>query len=182
MPLFVALIAAILRIEKFSRAQVFGLLLILLGALIIVGLHGSSWSFSRGIGDTLFLFASFLTACYTVILRQAKLDPIHAAALVATGSMVVYVPFYIVLHGLHFAGVSSTALIIQAVFQGIAVTIISSALFYAQGGCHSWSFGWLGLRRLGARALLAIPLLDEWPTTSGWTAIALVSGGVYFTS
>lgn len=183
MPLFVALIAAILGIERFISAQIFGLLLTLLGALVIVGLHDSFWSFSRGVGDALFLFASFLTACYTVILRQAKLDPIHAAALVSTGSMVVYVPVYIVLHGLHFAGVSSTALITQVVFQSIVVTIVSLVLYARAiaiiGASRGSAFGAL-VPVLSA--LMAIPLLDEWPTPPSWTGIALVSGGVYLAS
>ena len=44
-------------------------------------------------GDVLFLVASFLTAGYTVIMRKSKLDPVHVAALVATGSLVIYAPF-----------------------------------------------------------------------------------------
>jgi hypothetical protein len=38
------------------------------------------------------LIAGFLTACFTVIMQQAKPDPIHAAALVSTGSLVIYAP------------------------------------------------------------------------------------------
>ena len=113
MPLFVALIAATGRIEKSSSGQKFGLSLILAGALLIVGWHGSSWSVSRGIGDALFLFASFLTACYTVVLRRARLDPVHAAALVSVGSLVIYAPVYLALRGFHLAGVSLNGLITQ---------------------------------------------------------------------
>jgi len=75
MPLFVALIAAIVLREKPPKAQKFGLSLILSGALIIIGGHGMAWSSLRIFGDALFLIASFLTACYTVIVRQSKLDP-----------------------------------------------------------------------------------------------------------
>jgi drug/metabolite transporter (DMT)-like permease len=31
-------------------------------------------------------------------------------------------------------------------------------------------------------ALLAIPVLGEWPTKSGWVGIVLISGGVYLAS
>ena len=47
MPLFVALIAVIVLGEKSSTAQKIGLSLILSGALIIVGWHGTTWSISR---------------------------------------------------------------------------------------------------------------------------------------
>ena len=89
MPLFVALIAATTLGEKPSKAQKTGLSLILCGALIIIGWHGAAWSISRAFGDVLFLVASFLTACYTVIMRRSKLDPVHVAALVSTGSLVI---------------------------------------------------------------------------------------------
>jgi drug/metabolite transporter (DMT)-like permease len=118
-----------------------------------------------------------------VVLRRAQLDPVHAAALVATGSMVVYVPFYVALHGLHFAGVSSTTLIVQVVFQGIVVTIISLVLYARAvailGASRASAFGALVPALSG---LFAIPLLAEWPTTAGWVAIALISGGVYLAS
>ena len=104
MPLFVALIAAMLLGERFSPARKLGLALILAGALIIVFWHrqdgdGSGWNGSRPIGDGLFLCASFLTACFTVVMARAKLEPLHAAALVSTGSLVLYLPIYLGLGG-----------------------------------------------------------------------------------
>jgi drug/metabolite transporter (DMT)-like permease len=96
MPLFVALIAALVLGERLSTAQKLGLSLILAGALIIVGWHAAAWSPSRSFGDALFLFAAFLTACFTLVMRQAKLDPLHVVALVSTGSLVIYLPIYLV--------------------------------------------------------------------------------------
>src|SRR5207248_5656439 len=58
-----------------------------------------AWSISRTIGDAFFLLASFLTGCFTVTMRQAKLEPLHATSLVATGSMVMYLPIYLALCG-----------------------------------------------------------------------------------
>jgi drug/metabolite transporter (DMT)-like permease len=183
MPIFVALIAATVLGEKFSTAQKIGLSLILSGALTIVSWHGTAWSVSRSIGDMLFLTASFMTACFTVIMRQAKLDPIHAAALVSTGSFVIYVPVYFLIHGLRLAEVPLADLTIQVIFQGIVLTIISLVLY----GRAVVILGASGGSAFGAlvpaiSAVLAIPLLGEWPTTSGWIGIALISGGVYLAS
>ncbi len=76
MPLFVALIAATVVGERLSTMRNLGLSLILAGAAIIVGWHaegrGTAWSLSRTLGDALFLIAAFLTACFTVAMRQAK--------------------------------------------------------------------------------------------------------------
>ena len=67
--------------------------------MIIVGWHAAAWSPSRTFGDALFLFAAFLTACFTVVMRQAELDPLHVVALVSTGSLVIYLPIYLALCG-----------------------------------------------------------------------------------
>ena len=163
MPLFVALITAIVLREKPVRTQKIGLSLILSGALVIIGWHDTAWRISRGFGDLLFLVASFLTACYTVIMRQSKLDPIHVAALVSTGSLVIYVPPYFAVHGIHFSDVRFADLTFQVIFQGIVVTIISLVLY----GRAVLILGASGGSAFGAlvpalSALLAIPLLGEW--------------------
>jgi drug/metabolite transporter (DMT)-like permease len=183
MPLFVALIAAIVLGEKPSTAQKIGLSLMLSGALIMIGWHGTAWSLSRSIGDVLFLVASFLTAGYTVIMRQSKLDPMHVAALVSTGSLIIYAPLYFGIRRLHLAQAPVVDLTVQMIFQGIVVTIISLVLY----GRAVLILGASGGSAFGAfvpalSAGLAIPLLGEWPTRSGWIGIALISAGVYLTS
>jgi drug/metabolite transporter (DMT)-like permease len=183
MPLFVALLAAIVLGEKPATAQTMGLSLILSGTLLMIGWHGTAWSLSRSIGDMLFLVASFLTAGYTVIMRQSKLDPIHVAALVSTGSLVIYAPLYVGIRGWHLAQAPVADLTVQMLFQGIVVTIISLVLY----GRAVLILGASGGSAFGAfvpalSAVLAIPLLGEWPTRSGWIGIALISAGVYLTS
>src|SRR5260370_1010059 len=103
MPLFVAVIAAIVLGEQLATPGKLGLSIISAGALIIVGWHVSSWSTSRSVGDALFLSAAFLSACFTVAMRQARLDPLHAAAPVSTGSLVIYLPLYLALYGTRLA-------------------------------------------------------------------------------
>jgi len=187
MPLFVALIAATLLHEQLSRAQKAGLLLIVAGALILVGWHTEAghtgWNTSRTFGDALFLLASFLTAIFTVITRQAKLDPIHAAALVSTGSLIIWLPFYFTLAENHLFQIPLRDLALQAIFQGVLVTIISLVLYVRSvailGASGGAAFGALVP---ALTAFLAIPLLGEWPSDIGWVAIVLMSAGVYLTS
>ncbi|HEV2302977.1 MAG TPA: DMT family transporter, partial [Stellaceae bacterium] len=183
MPLFVALIATPVLGEKPSTTQKFGLSLILTGALVIIGWHGPAWGILRTFGDLLFLVASLLTACYTVVMRRSKLDPVHAAALVSTGSLVIYAPLYFEVRGLHLAEVPAVDLAVQMFFQGILVTIISLVLY----GRAVLILGALGGSAFGAlvpalSAVLAIPLLGEWPNAAGWAGIILVSAGVYLAS
>jgi drug/metabolite transporter (DMT)-like permease len=187
MPLFVALIAAIVVGERLSTARILGLSLILAGAVAIVGWHagdrGTAWSTSRTFGDTLFLIAAFLTAGFTIVMRQAKLDPLHAAALVSTGSLVIYLPTYFALYGARLARMPLADLAVQALVQGVGVTIISLVLY----GRAVVILGASGGAAFGAlvptlSALLAIPLLGEWPTATDWVALGLISAGVYLAS
>ncbi len=185
MPLFVALIAASVLGERLSSARKLGLSLIVAGALIIVGGHAwsAAWSISRALGDALFLVAAFLSACFTVAMRQARLDPLHAAALVATGSLVIYLPVYLAFFGSRLALLPPADLAVQALFQGVVVTIISLLLY----GRAVALLGASGGSAFGAlvpalSALFAIPLLGEWPSETDWMGIVLISFGVYLTS
>jgi drug/metabolite transporter (DMT)-like permease len=183
MPLFVALIAAV-RLRKMPpAAEKLGLSLILAGALVIVGAHDGAWSPARAFGQGLFLSAAFLWACFTIVLQRAGLEPLHATALVSTGSALLYVPPYLALRGTGLALVPATDLATHALFQGVLVTIVSLVLYGravailgASGGA---AFGALVP---GLSALIAIPLLGEWPGAAGWLGIATVSAGVYIAS
>jgi drug/metabolite transporter (DMT)-like permease len=185
MPLFVALIATVVLKEQLSIGRKVGLLLILMGALIIVACQGWSgtWSISRTIGDALFLLASFLTACFTVTMRQAKLEPLHATALVATGSLVIYLPIYLALYGARLEQLTLAEFAVQAFFQGVLVTIVALVLYgraiVILGASDGAAFGALVP---ALSALFAIPLLAEWPNESSWIAIVFVSIGVYLAS
>jgi drug/metabolite transporter (DMT)-like permease len=116
-------------------------------------------------------------------MRQSKLDPIHVAALVSTGSLAIYAPIYFAVHGIHLAKAPVHDLATQTIFQGIVVTIISIVLY----GRAVLILGASGGSAFGAlvpalSAVLAIPLLGELPTRSGWIGIALISIGVYLAS
>jgi drug/metabolite transporter (DMT)-like permease len=98
-------------------------------------------------------------------MRQARLEPLHAAALVSTGSLVIYLPIYLALHGARLTRLTLAEFTVQALFQGVLVTIVSLVLYVravailgASGGA---AFGALVP---ALSALFAIPLLAEWPT------------------
>lgn len=185
MPLFVALIASVVLGEGLSPKRKAGLLLIFAGALIIVGWHtwGAAWSLARIFGDALFLLASFLTACFTVQMRQSSLEPLHAAALVSTGSLVIYLPVYLALHGIHFAQATLAAITVQAIFQGVLVSVVAVVLY-----CRAVAvLGALAGAAFGAlvpslSALFAIPVLGEWPGETDSFGIIAISAGLYLAS
>jgi drug/metabolite transporter (DMT)-like permease len=187
MPLFVALIAAIVLGESIVIARRLGLVLILAGALVIMVWHAVdrsiAWNASRTFGDALFPCAALMTASFTVVMRRARLDPLHAAALVATGSLVIYLPIYLAVAETRLAAVPLAELAMQAIFQGVFVTIVSIVLY----GRAILILGASGGAAFGAlvpalSALFAIPLLGEWPSETDWLGVTLISAGVYLAS
>jgi drug/metabolite transporter (DMT)-like permease len=186
-PLFVAAIAFAFARERVSFAQSAGLILIVAGAVLLIVANaadtGTSWSSSRAFGAMLSLLAALMWADFTVVVRRAGLDALHAVALVSVGSLAIYLPVYLAWHGAAFVRVPLTELAFQAIFQGVLVTIVSLLLY----GRAVALLGAAGGAAFGAlvpalSALVAIPLLGEWPNAIDWLAIVLVSGGVYLTS
>lgn len=128
-PLFVALIVRIAVGEKLTALRKLGLALIAGGAVVIVGWYVASWSMSRTLGHMLGLAAAFLWACFTVIMSKGKLDSLHAAALVATGSLLICLPVYLAMFGTRLMLLDAPDLAVQTIYQGILVTIVS-LVFY----------------------------------------------------
>ena len=115
------------------------------GAVGIVWGAGGTIGTAQNIGDVLFLAAGLAWAGYTVAMRRARLDGLHAAAIAAIGSLVLYLPGYtLILGGQRLQG---------------------AARRYCAPGCRTGTAD--RDRRVAAlwtlTALLAIPILGEWP-------------------
>jgi drug/metabolite transporter (DMT)-like permease len=186
-PLFVAAIAFAFARETVSAAQTAGLALILTGAALLIAANATDaevpWSGSRLFGAALALLAALMWAVFTVVMRRADLAPLHAAALVSVGSLVLYLPVYLAWHGAALAQVPLAELAFQTIFQGVLVTIVSLLLY----GRAIALLGAAGGAAFGAlvpalSALMAISLLGEWPSATDWLAIVVISSGVYLTS
>jgi drug/metabolite transporter (DMT)-like permease len=186
-PLFVAAIAWAFAHETVPAAQKGGLALIVAGAVLLIAANvaeaGEAWTSSRVFGAMLSLLAALLWAVFTVVMRRADLDPLHAAALVSTGSLVIYLPIYLAWRGAALAQVPLVELAVQIVFHGVLVTVVSLLLYgralVLLGAARGAAFASLVP---ALSALIAIPLLGEWPSASDWLAILLICVGVYLGS
>lgn len=183
MPLFVALLSALINRERFDRVRVIGFAAVVVGILCIAA-HGLL-DFQSGAwrGHVLFLVGAILWAGYTLAFRRAGIGPWHAAALINLCSLVIFTPFYFLVIGSQLLLAPPRELIIQAMMQGIVSAIIG---LFAYGEA---------VRRLGpshaavlgsltpvVAALLGIPLLGEIPTGLTWLGIIVVSAGVALAS
>jgi drug/metabolite transporter (DMT)-like permease len=160
-----------------------GLVVVGLGGLVISGLGISSFGGRQGVGHLLFLSAACLLACYTVAIRHARLDGLHAAAIAAVVSLLVYFPFYLTFMNNGLLEARLTDLVYQALYQGVVMAAVSFALYGRSimllGASGAAAF--IALAPVMA-ALMAIPVLNEWPTSIDWLAIGTITAGVYLAS
>jgi drug/metabolite transporter (DMT)-like permease len=124
-PLYVAILAAVVLGETFTVAKRIGLVLILIGVLGIVWGAGGTIGSRQNIGHAMFISAGMLWACYIVFLRKARLEGLHAAAIAAVASLVTYVPVYAIIFGTSLFNAPWRDLVLQAFVHGFLVAVVS---------------------------------------------------------
>jgi drug/metabolite transporter (DMT)-like permease len=182
-PLAVACLAAVVLKERLTTIRMVGLFLVFTGGSMIGGLGISNLHGSQTIGHLLFVSAACMTASYTVAIRRARVDGLHAAAIAAVVSMAIYLPLYMTFIEDGLFHVPLADLVFQALYQGVLTAAISLALYGRAirilGASNAAAFVALGPI---LSALMAIPLLGEWPSPADWIAIMIVATGVYLAS
>ena len=182
-PVLVAILAAVVLGEAFTVARRIGLALIVAGVLGIVWGAGGTIGSRQNIGHALFMGAGVLWAGYTVAMRKARLEGLHAAAIAAVASLITYVPVYAIIFGTSLFNAPWRDIALQAFVQGLLTAVISLMLYGRAvsilGASNGSAFAALSPVMT---AILAIPILGEWPATTDWIAILLISGGVYIAS
>jgi drug/metabolite transporter (DMT)-like permease len=183
MPLMVALLAAAILKEAVSLQKKIGLVLIVMGAVAIVWGTGGTIGTAQNVGHVLFLAAGLAWAGYTVTMRRARLDGLHAATIAAVGSLALYVPAYASFAGTAIFKAPLSDIALQALVQGLLTAIVALLLYGRMIGILGAMRGaaFVALTP-AATALMAIPILGEWPSAIDWIAIVLISLGVYVAS
>ena len=183
MPFQVSILAALVISEPFRGPKRIGFALILAGALGIVWGAGGTIGSYQNIGHAFFLASGLLWACYTVAMRMARLEGLHAASIAAAGALFTYVPLYAFVTGASLTHAPWRDVALQGVVQGLLTAVISLLLYGRAVSILGASSGAAFAALCPAMtALFAIPVLGEWPTMIDWIAIALISVGVYFVS
>lgn len=183
MPLMVAILAAAILNEAFTSQKRVGFALIAMGAVGIVWGTGGTIGTTQNVGHVLFLASGLAWACYTVAMRRARLDGLHAAAIAAVGSLAFYLPAYAYIAGTSIFKAPLPDIALQAIVQGLLTAIIALLLYGRMVSILGATGGAAFVALTPAMtALVAIPILGEWPSAIDWMAIALISIGVYVLS
>ena len=187
-PLATALLTRLFLGERFSRLRVigYGLILVAAAVLMIEAVLGTGLGPKVLLGDLMFMTGALMWAGYTVLVRRYALDPLHSTAIVATVSAALYLPVYALFLDPGIADLAWGTIAIQVGFQGVLTSVVSLLVF-------SIAIGRIGASRTSAltalvpaaAALLAIPVLDEWPSLvqvvgilTGTLGVALASGAL----
>jgi drug/metabolite transporter (DMT)-like permease len=97
--------------------------------------------------------------------------------------MLIYMPPYAIVAGASVFDASPSAIALQAFVQGLLTAVISYVVYGLAVSILGASSGAAFAASCPAMtALMAIPILGEWPSATDWFAIALISIGVYVVS
>lgn len=188
LPLWTALLAALVLGDRITPLRAAGLLLIVAGDLLVGGRSllqafggGEVWK-----GDLLFMAAAFAWACYSVVVRRHGLDAVRATIAITVFALFTYVPVYALLAAagvLHsrLAAAPWGEIAFQMLFQGVGSVVISGISFTRMVG-HFGPVRSTMITALvpGLSALGAVFFLGE-PLNAGLLAgLALVTAGILF--
>jgi drug/metabolite transporter (DMT)-like permease len=182
-PLMVAILSAAILREAFTSQKRIGCALIVMGALGIIWSAGGTVGTTQNIGHLLFLSAGLAWAGYTVAMRRARLDGLHAAALAAATSLALYLPIYAYFAGTNVLQAPLADIALQAVVQGFLTGIVALLLYGRMVSILGATRGAAFLALTPAMtALMGIPILAEFPSAIDWIMIVVISIGVYIVS
>lgn len=178
LPLWTALLAALVLREPLGGLRLASLALIVLGVAALAASLGQgapgTWR-----GDLLFAAGSMCWAVYTIAARAWRLPPVTATAIVAVGAAALYLPVYAVALPKGLTATSWGEIALQGLFQGVFAVIVSLLAFTrAVAALGAGPTTMIAALVPGLAAVLAVPLLDE--PLGGWavSGLALVSVGM----
>lgn len=183
-PFLIALLAWLLAGERPGPERVLGYGLIATGVVLTAipllsdTVHAGQWG-----GDALLLGASLAWALFSVLTKRWAFSPWLLTRFVALASAVLYLPVYLLLLPKAITVAPLSALLLQALYQGIGPTIIAMMLFLKAVEA-------LGPARVGALialvpvlvGLVSAPLLHEPLTLWLGAGLLTVSCGAFLAS
>ncbi len=176
MTVLVALLGTFLLREKLSPRGWAGILLILGGALFIVS---QSFEAGQSYGHLAFLAAAMLWAAYVIALRGSGISALHATAIAAVISALVYLPLYLCFFEKNITTAPWEDILTQAIYQGIFTTIIGLVAFNrAVAGLGAAAGSALSSLIPVVTVILGVVFLNETPDITELAAILLIISGV----
>ena len=179
LPLSTILIVAAYSQRWPSHQRLIGVLAIAAGVLAMALDSAAYAGSSQLTGDVMLFAAATSWSAYSVWVRVRKIPALQAAAIVTVMSGIVYIPVYVAMSDRGLLQASLGDLIVQGIFQGIIIGVVSIFVYTrAVTLLGPTSTALLSTTVPALTALLAIPLLGEYPSTLVICGIALTTAGM----
>ncbi len=166
--------------QRLTRETVLGACFVVLGLAFMGGdslLHGSSLTLT---GDLMFAGAGCCWGLFGALSRRWQVDPLRGTAVVVVLSFVLFAPGYLWFSDLgRLASASPALLWTQVLAQGLGAGLVAVLAFSrAAALLGSGRAAFFATIVPGAASLLAIPVLDEVPSTLQVLGIVAVVVGL----
>ncbi|MBF0277353.1 MAG: DMT family transporter [SAR324 cluster bacterium] len=179
LPVFTMLIVYLVVRESPGRGQLFAVGIIAVGG-ILVGWPGMAAGGINLLSGIMFLFsASAVLSVYFFGIRFWRLEPRQALVLVNVPNLLVFLPlwYFFLPSGMH--EVETFTIVFQALFQGLGPGFLAVILFsIAATILGPTKMAGFSAAVPASAALMAIPVLNEFPSPVEWTGIAVLTLGL----
>ena len=173
LPLAAILLASLSLRQLPPQKQLAGSALIALGIALMAWDSLNDAGLSQVFGDFLLLVSTLSWTAYGLLVRKRDVPALQAAAIVTVLSAIVYLPIYIVFYSGHLLQARTGDVALQAIYQGIFIGVVSIfAYTRAVALLGATQTALLATIVPTLTALLAIPLLNEWP--SHWAVLGII--------
>ena len=180
LPIFAAVLGWVWLKDRPDNWRVAGMLVILAGCVLIgwdrgtVGVASDVW-----IGHVMFLAATLFVAFFMIATKAWHLTPVQTMVCIPTLNLMWFAPFYLAFLPKAVTTAPWSEILLQGLYQGLGPSVVAVMCFTtAVRSIGTSSTAAMMAMVPGMAALLAIPLLGEWPSAFAWTGLVLATGGI----
>jgi drug/metabolite transporter (DMT)-like permease len=180
-PIFTIILALLVTGDKPKFGQILAISIIILGGAL-VGYEGMTSGGDNLVqGIILLVSASAVLSVYIYGVQYWKVTPRQALILVNLPNTLIFLPLWYFFLPSGLAETDTSMILFQAFFQGLGPGFFAVILF-TMVAIHLGPVPTAGISASipASAALLAIPVLSEFPAPIEWTGIGIVTAGLLF--
>lgn len=180
LPVFVAVLGWLWMKDRPDQWRITGITVILIGCVLI------GWDRASGgvtdlawLGHLLFLAAALVLAVNLIGTKAWQFTPLQTMVCIPTVNLVFYGPIYVLFLPKALGEASWSEIALQGLYQGLGPSVLAVVLFTMaiRSIGPSTTAATMALVP-GLSAVLAIPILGEWPSLYAWIGMALATTGI----
>ncbi|MCP4328536.1 MAG: DMT family transporter [Alphaproteobacteria bacterium] len=184
LPILAAIVGLLWLNERPGHWKIIGMIIILSGCLLIgwdrssVGIEPDAW-----IGHLFFVGSALMLAGYMIATKAWHVTAMQALVVIPVVNAVFYGPIYLAFLPTTIGAASWAEILLQGLYQGLGPSILGVVFFTTAIraiGPTPTAAVMAGVP--GLAALMAIPVLGEWPSLFAWIGLGLASVGILLTA